>query len=170
MCERRMMGTAVRRNREMSAVVREPALVLRRMGEDDILAVLAVERAAYPYPWTEGIFRDCLRVGYACWVATRGSDFLGHGVMQVAAGESHILNLCVHPQWQRRRLGRHMLRRMLAAARAQDADTAFLEVRASNRPAIGLYESEGFCEVGVRRGYYPAENGREDAIIMAKPL
>ncbi|MGA7979855.1 MAG: ribosomal protein S18-alanine N-acetyltransferase [Chromatiaceae bacterium] len=154
----------------MSAVLQEPAFALRRMRDEDVPAVVVVERAAYPHPWTEGIFRDCLRVGYSCWVVEQATETVGHGIMQVAAGESHILNLCVHPQWQRRRLGRKILRRLLAVARAKNADTAFLEVRASNQPAVGLYESEGFCEVGVRRGYYPAVNGREDAIIMAKSL
>jgi [ribosomal protein S18]-alanine N-acetyltransferase len=154
----------------MSAVIKEPAFLLREMRDGDVPAVIAVERAAYPHPWTEAIFRDCLRVGYACWVAVQGAETIGHGVMQVAAGESHILNLCVHPQWQRQRLGRKILRKLLSIARAQNADTAFLEVRPSNKSAIVLYESEGFCEVGTRRGYYPALNGREDAIIMAKPL
>lgn len=140
------------------------------MRENDLPAVMGVERAAYPHPWTEGIFRDCLRVGYACWVMERGDELIGHGVVSVAAGECHILNLCVHPDWQRRQLGRKMLRRLLAHARRSGADTAFLEVRASNRAALALYAAEGFCEIGVRRGYYPATRGREDAIVMGKPL
>jgi ribosomal-protein-alanine N-acetyltransferase len=154
----------------MNAIVQEPAFLLRRMREDDVPAVIVVEQAAYLHPWTAAVFRDCLRVGYCCWIAALGAAIVGHGVMQVAAGESHILNLCVHPQWQRQRLGRNILRKLLSIARAQNADTAFLEVRPSNKSAIVLYESEGFCEVGTRRGYYPALNGREDAIIMAKPL
>jgi len=88
----------------------------------------------------------------------------------VASGECHILNLCVRPDKQGRGLGRRMLRRLLALARNHKADTAFLEVRVSNRLAIGLYEADGFCEVGMRRGYYPAAGGREDAVIMARPL
>jgi [ribosomal protein S18]-alanine N-acetyltransferase len=154
----------------MSAVIKEPAFMLRQMQDSDVPAVIAVERAAYPHPWTEAIFRDCLRVGYSCWVALHGAETIGHGVMQLAAGESHVLNLCVRPDWQRQELGRKILRRLLSIARDQNADTAFLEVRASNQTAIGLYQSEGFCEVGVRRGYYPALNGREDAIIMARSL
>jgi ribosomal-protein-alanine N-acetyltransferase len=90
--------------------------------------------------------------------------------MAIAAGECHVLNVCVHPQWQGRTLGRRLLRRLLAVGRSHNADTAFLEVRVSNRTAIGLYESEGFCEVGIRRGYYPAVEGREDAIIMARSI
>jgi ribosomal-protein-alanine N-acetyltransferase len=154
----------------MSAVVKEPGLALRPMRDVDLPAVIAVETAAYAYPWTEGIFRDCLRVGYCCWVAAIGREVVGHGVMSVAAGECHILNVCVHPDWQGRQLGRKVLRRLLAIARSHNADTAFLEVRPSNLPAIALYNAEGFCEVGVRRGYYPASQGREDAVIMARSL
>ena len=155
---------------------------LRPMYEADLPAVLAVETTAYPYPWTEGIFRDCLRVGYHCLVAqpTPGpgvtfaqavpAPLVGHAVMSAAVGECHLLNLCVHPDWQGRGLGRRMLLRLFAIGRANNADTAFLEVRASNRGAIALYASEGFCEVGLRRGYYPAGNRREDAIVMARPL
>jgi len=154
----------------MSAVIKEPGAAFRPMRDVDIPAVLAVETAAYPFPWTDGIFRDCLRVGYCCWVAVQQREIVGHGVMSVAAGECHILNVCVHPDWQGRQLGRKMLRRLLAVGRGHSADTAFLEVRVSNRAAIRLYESEGFCEVGVRRGYYPADGGREDAVIMGRPL
>jgi ribosomal-protein-alanine N-acetyltransferase len=154
----------------MNAVIKEPGFAMRPMKPIDIPAVMTVETAAYPHPWSEGIFRDCLRVGYCCWVIALGRDLIGHGVMSIAAGECHILNLCVHPDWQGRRLGRKMLRRLLAIGRSHGADTAFLEVRVSNRRAGSLYEREGFCEVGLRRGYYPAEEGREDAVIMARPL
>jgi len=155
---------------------------LRHMHEADLPAVLVVEGAAYTYPWTEGIFRDCLRVGYHCLVAQPASGghpgltaaavppLVGHAVMSAAVGECHLLNLCVHPDWQGRGLGRRMLLRLFAIGKANNADTAFLEVRASNRRAIALYASEGFCEVGVRRGYYPAGKAREDAIVMARPL
>jgi len=154
----------------VSAVITEPDVLLRPMREVDIPAVMVVETAAYPHPWTEGIFRDCLRVGYCCWVAVERREVIGHGVMSVAAGECHVLNVCVHPDWQGLQLGRKILRRLLATGRSQNADTAFLEVRVSNRTAIGLYESEGFCEVGLRRGYYPSDHGREDAVIMARSL
>lgn len=153
------------------------AIALRRMHPDDLPAVLAVEAAAYATPWSDGIFRDCLRAGYYCLVAQdeRCDDahpLIGHAVMLVAAGECHVLNLCIHPARQRRGLGRRMLRRLLALARRQEADTAFLECRASNRGAIGLYESEGFNEIGRRRGYYPDADGdgREDAVVMARAL
>ena len=154
----------------MSAVVRALGFSMRPMRDEDVVAVMRVETLAYPFPWTEGIFRDCLRVGYCCWVAEWADDVAGYGVMSVAAGECHILNVCVHPDLRRQGLGRRMLRRLLALGRNHNADTAFLEVRGSNRSAVGLYAAEGFCEVGMRRGYYPAGEGREDAVIMARPL
>lgn len=154
----------------MSTAAKELGFSLRPMCEGDVPSVLAVETAAYEHPWTEGIFRDCLRVGYSCWVAESGTEIVGHGVMSVAAGECHILNICVHPSWQGMRLGRTLLRRLLALARGRDVDTAFLEVRVSNRLARALYASEGFCEVGIRRGYYPSRRGREDAVVLARAL
>lgn len=151
-------------------MARDPDFAMRPMREEDLPAIMQVENAAYPYPWTEGIFRDCLRVGYPCRVLWRTEEIIGHGVMSVAAGECHILNVCVHPQARRQGLGRGVLRGLLAIGRSRNADTAFLEVRASNRAALGLYAVEGFCEVGVRRGYYPLGQTREDAVIMACPL
>lgn len=143
---------------------------MRPMEETDIGAVLAVERAGYPHPWTEGNFRDCLRAGYCCWVLEHDGELIGHGVLSVAVGEAHVLNVCVHPARQGRGLGRRILERLLRLAREHEADTAFLEVRASNTVAQRLYESAGFNEIGLRRGYYPARHGREDAVVYARDL
>lgn len=148
----------------------DPLLRLRPMVGADLESVLAVERRAYAFPWSPGIFADSLRVGYRCWLVERERAILGYGVMSVAAGEAQILNLCVDPQWQGRGLGRRMLERLLEDARRLQADTAFLEVRASNRPARELYLSCGFNEIGIRRGYYPTQDGREDAVILALSL
>lgn len=154
----------------MSAVLQEPDARIRGMRSDDLAAVVAVEHSAYTHPWTEGILRDCLRVGYSCWVCELGDLLIGHAVMSVAVGEAHLLNLCIGPSWQGRGFGRRLLRRMLRVAREKDADTMFLEVRASNDPARALYESEGFGEIGQRRDYYPATWGREHALVYAKAL
>lgn len=156
----------------------ECSIALRRMTEVDLTEVLRVECEAYAVPWTEGILRDCLRAGYCCLVADRAGQLIGHAVMSVAAGECHILNLCVAPIHQGRGLGRRMLRRVLALARQREADTAFLEVRASNKGAIRLYQAEGFDEIGLRKGYYPSadpnacpsRDNREDAVLMARAL
>lgn len=147
-----------------------PGLTFRPMADLDLTAVMAVEEMSYSHPWTLDIFRDCLRAGYHCWVLQVGERLVGHGVMSIAVGECQILNLCVHPDWQGRQLGRRLLRRLLAIARQLQADTAFLEVRRSNHAAIHVYLAEGFCETGLRRNYYPKGQGREDAILMAKPL
>jgi len=155
----------------MSAVLNDPLLRLRPMTEEDVAAVMEIEASAYSHPWTEGIFRDCLRVGYCCWVCQLEDDAIaGYGIMSVAAGECHILNVCIRPGRQGRGLGRKMLNRLLNVGRQHHADTAFLEVRHSNAAAIGLYLSEGFNEVGLRKAYYPHTSGREDALVFAKSL
>ncbi len=154
----------------MSALLKDPLLLLRPMSESDVDVVMEVESRAYAYPWTGGIFHDCLRVGYGCWVCILDERIIGHGVMSVAAGECHILNVCLHPDWQHRGLGRKLVDRLLDIARHHKADTAFLEVRESNLVALALYRSMGFNEIGTRRGYYPADNGRENAQILALNL
>lgn len=154
----------------MSAVRTSPQPRLRPMREEDLEQVVAIEQLAYPFPWTRGIFQDCLRVGYCCWVLELRGAVGAYGVMSVAAGESHILNLCVHPDLQRQGLGSQMLAHLVTLARRRHADTALLEVRPSNRAALALYRAAGFNEVGMRRGYYPGLKGREDAIILALDL
>ncbi|HYN76774.1 MAG TPA: ribosomal protein S18-alanine N-acetyltransferase, partial [Lamprocystis sp. (in: g-proteobacteria)] len=138
--------------------------------EPDLERIMEAERVAYEFPWESEVFRECLRVGYNCWVAEQGRELVAHGVMSVGADECHILNLCVHPSWQGRGIGRRLLRRLLAQARERGADTAFLEVRVSNQPARRLYAAAGFCEISTRRGYYPAREGREDAVVFALAL
>jgi len=154
----------------MNAQVKPAPTGLRPMTEADLAAIMEIERSAYPFPWTRGIFRDCLHVGYCCWTYQRGGVVQGYGVMSVGAGEAHILNLCVRPASQRQGIGQLLLNHLLEIARQHKADIALLEVRPSNRPALNLYHELGFNEVGTRRAYYPAENGREDALILARSL
>jgi len=153
----------------MSAVLK-PVPRLRPMREIDVEAVIEVEHSAYDFPWTSGIFHDCLRVGYSCWILSQHNPIDSYGIMTAGAGECHILNVCVRPELQNSGLGRYMMEHLLQLAIEYRADAAFLEVRPSNRAAIYLYESMGFNRVGVRRDYYPAAQGREDALIMAKSL
>ena len=129
---------------------------------------MPIEKRAYDYPWTETIFQDCLRVGYCCWVMERDDEIIAYGVMSVAVGESHILNLCVDPEFQSSGLGKMLLSRLLEIAREHNAYMTFLEVRPSNFAAIKLYLNCGFNEIGMRRNYYPAKIGREDALILAR--
>ena len=154
----------------MSAVLKDAMLIFRPMVEDDLPGIMRVEQAAYEFPWTETIFRDCLRVGYCCWILESDDELVAHGVMSVAAGESHILNLCVHPDSQNIGLGKDMLSHLMEIAGHHGAEMVFLEVRPSNEAAIRLYMSAGFDEVGIRNDYYPAESGREDALIMARNI
>jgi len=154
----------------MSAVIERSIPDLRPMSYEDIESVFAIEEVAQPFPWTRAIFQDCLRVGYCCWVLEQDGAIIAYGVMSVAAGESHILNLCVQPDWQGLGLGTTILNYLLDLARKHRADTALLEVRPSNQGAIRLYQAVGFDDVGMRRNYYPAGRGREDALIMARDL
>ncbi len=143
---------------------------LRPMREDDLDRVMAIELRAYPFPWTAGIFRDCLRAGYPAWVLVQDGRIIGYGVLSVAAGEAHVLNVCIDPADQGRGYGRRLLRALVLAARGQGAQRVYLEVRPSNPHAIALYHDEGFNEIGRRPRYYPAHEGREDAIVMAREL
>jgi ribosomal-protein-alanine N-acetyltransferase len=154
----------------MSAVLAEPELILRNMQETDLTDVIAIETLAYPFPWTLNIFRDCLRVGYSSGVLTRDDEVVGYGLMSVGAGEAHILNLCVHPSYQRRGYGRCMLEFLLEMANQRGAEAIFLEVRPSNTAAHQLYLQAGFSQVGVRQNYYPAHQGREAALILTRSL
>lgn len=154
----------------MSAVAHEPAPQLRAMRETDLDAVMDIEIRAYPFPWTQGIFRDCLRAGYGCWVLENHGKLLGYGVLSVAAGEAHVLNVCIEPKAQGRGHGRRLMKRLLDLARWHRAERVYLEVRPSNPTAIALYETLGFNEFGRRPNYYPAKGGREDAIVMAIEL
>jgi [ribosomal protein S18]-alanine N-acetyltransferase len=153
-----------------TALVDGGRLGLRPMQLADLEPVLGIELRAYPFPWTRGIFEDCLRAGYPSWVLQEGAAIIGYAVLSVAAGEGHVLNVCVDPALQRRGHGRRLLHALLHLARGRGAQRLFLEVRPSNPAAIALYESEGFNEIGRRPRYYPAHDGREDAIVMAMEL
>lgn len=143
---------------------------LRTMKSSDLKQVIAVEKKAYPHPWTLGIFRDCLRVGYNAWVMTLDNNVIGYGIVMLAPGEAHILNICIDPDYQSKSLGRHLLRHLVEKSHQTDIDMVLLEVRRSNTQAQQLYVSENFHELGVRKDYYPTDKGREDAIILAKYL
>lgn len=154
----------------MSAQAREWLPTLRAMRETDLERVLEIETRAYPFPWTAGIFRDCLRAGYGCWVLEREGQVIGYGILSVAAGEAHVLNVCVMPGAQGAGHGRRMMKRLIDLARWHRTERVYLEVRPSNPRAIALYHDMGFNEIGRRPNYYPASKGREDALVMAYEL
>lgn len=143
---------------------------IRPMHELDVPLVVAIERSAYQFPWSEGIFRDCLRVGYICRVVEVRDDIAGYGIMSIGAGEAHVLNVCVRAEYRGRGLARKMLLYLIDRARLAGMYEAFLEVRPSNTTAARLYHSLGFEQVGVRRGYYQATTGREDASVLRRIL
>ncbi len=150
----------------MSAAV-EPRTEIRLMQPSDLKSVAAVERAAYAFPWSLGIFRDCLLAGYYCLVLDVGKNVAGYGIMSIAAAEAHLLNLCVHPNAQRLGYGRSLLNALLLKAGDADVEKIFLEVRPSNLVALRLYRSVGFGQIGIRPAYYQAERGREDAVVLS---
>ncbi|HET7650616.1 MAG TPA: ribosomal protein S18-alanine N-acetyltransferase [Gammaproteobacteria bacterium] len=154
----------------MSAVVSLAEPAYRPMQEADVRAVLDIERRAYKYHWTEGIFRDCLRVGYGCWVMELNGAIAGYGVLSLVVGEAHLLNICVAPEWQGKGYGARLLDHFMDLACERGASQMLLEVRPSNTAALELYRKRGFNEVGLRKNYYPSENGREDALILAIDL
>jgi len=141
---------------------------IRTMNYGDLQQVAKVEKQAYEYPWSIGIFRDCIRTGYNCWVLTENETIIGYGIIMFAPGEAHILNICVHPDHQNKGLGRKILHHLMHRAGRVNVDMVLLEVRESNNVAIDLYLSEGFNELGIRTNYYLAADGREDAVILAK--
>jgi|SRR5690242_10563165 len=147
-----------------------PEVVIRAMRGNDVGEVVGIERSSYQFPWSEGIFRDCLRVGYVCRVVTVSRQVMAYGVMSFGAGEAHILNLCVAEGYRCRGVGRRLLGALIERATAAGMADAFLEVRPSNMAAIRLYFALGFEQVGMRRGYYQAANGREDAAVLRRAL
>lgn len=145
---------------------------LAPMSAGDLPAVLDIESRAYKFPWTEGIFRDCLQAGYSAWVVHNPfSEIMGYALMSMAVGEAHILNLCVDPIYHQQGLGRFLLDHLTRIARGASCEILLLEVRRSNRAALALYDKAGFARVGERKAYYPAHKGaREDALLLSYPL
>ncbi len=154
----------------MSARPETMHAIIRRLNMDDVEPVLAIEQAAYPFPWSKGIFTRCLRAGYACFGLQLGSDLAGYCILNWAAGEAHLLNLCIHPDWQHQGYGRMLLEFAIRHVVRLETEAMYLEVRASNPGALKLYTRRGFTQIGRRRAYYKSEGGREDAIVMRLEL
>ena len=142
----------------------------RKMTSEDVAEILNIEKKIYTHPWTEGIFNDCIRVGYHCWVYIEEEKIQAYGLVSIAANEAHILNLCVSPAAQGQGFGKLMLHKLIQLAEDRLSDSIFLEVRESNEVALKLYEQEGFNRIGLRKNYYPAQEGKEDALVFAKAL
>jgi [ribosomal protein S18]-alanine N-acetyltransferase len=153
----------------MSAVLKDLP-ELQPMREADLAEVLAIESAIYTHPWTLGNFADSLGAGYECLTWRLHGELVGYFILMAAAGEAHLLNLSVAGRHQRRGHGTALLREAAALARRRDARNVFLEVRPSNRAAQDLYTRFGFRQIAVRRDYYPAHFGREDALVFSLAL
>ena len=155
----------------MSAVIQSSSeFDFRKMLEDDLDEVIAIEKSVYPFPWTRNIFHDCLNVGYYCRVLEFNRKIVAYSIMSVAVKESHLLNIVVAEEEQGNGYGKKMLNEMIHLAKKNTANTMYLEVRTSNKTAIQLYDQRGFNELGIRNNYYPAKQGREDALILALDL
>ncbi len=135
----------------------------------DVPEVIQIETAVQSHPWSPGIFQDCIRVGYTCWVCRENNTtIVGYLIQSIAAEEMHILNVCIHPDWQRMNLGTLLVQQAEEAGKKKNANISYLEVRPGNTPAIRLYQKLGYKKIGIRKNYYPTDSGREDAIVMSK--
>lgn len=140
------------------------------MIHSDLPLVSDIERRSYDFPWSHGVFRDCLLAGYYCTVLERGNNTVGYAILSVAAGEAHILNLCVDPLFRKLGYGDRLLAEVLVCARETDVNEILLEVRPSNLAALALYRKKGFRQISRRVSYYQAKDGREDAAILSLKL
>jgi ribosomal-protein-alanine N-acetyltransferase len=143
---------------------------LRPMSVSDLDAIMAIERVNFPFPWTEGNFKDSMNSGYLCLVMEQAKQVMGYAVLMMVLDEAHLLNISVAQSHQGQGWGRYLLVQMMEMGCGKGGLNMFLEVRPSNHSALGLYESMGFNEMGIRPGYYQAHNGREDAILMGMAL
>ena len=150
--------------------IAHPTATIRAMDHQDLAMVSDIERRSYEFPWSHGVFRDCLLAGYHCLVLERDGRVSGYGILSIAAGEAHILNLCVDPKYRSHGYGEHLLDAILAQSRGANVREIFLEVRPSNTTALALYRKKGFHKVARRPAYYQATQGREDAAVLAKKL
>lgn len=153
----------------MNAVLK-PDYSVRHMLEADLDDIMQIEPTIYSHPWTRGNFNDSLKAGHKAWVMTSDDEIIGYAVLMIVLDEAHLLNVSIAAPYQKQGLGRMLLMHLVDQAKALKTDNMFLEVRASNISAIALYENVGFVEMSIRRGYYPANKGREDAVLMGLAL
>lgn len=141
-------------------------IIIRKMQQDDVAGVMLIEQEVVEFPWSYSIFSDCIKVGYSCWILEEEGVVIGYGLLSLAAEEGHILNLVVRPDKQHQGLGRKMLMHLIEQAKNLEAASVYLEVRQSNNIAYDLYIKTGFTVIGNRKDYYPAKDGREDAVVL----
>ncbi len=150
--------------------VHEVPLQFVRLRDVDIVRVATIEAEIYAFPWTQGNFRDSLASGYVCWGCWTQNELIGYAIVMTALDEAHLLNFAVAAKWQGRSIGTRFLTFVISAAREMNCEMIFLEVRPSNVVGRHLYERFGFKQLGLRRDYYPAAIGREDALFLGLNL
>ena len=154
----------------MNAQLKPADVSFREMQASDLDAVMQIEVVNFPFPWTAGNFRDSINSGHICVVLEIDKTIIGYAILMMVLDEAHLLNISVAPSHKGQGLGRYLLDHMMQIGCEKGGLNMFLEVRPSNVSAITLYESIGFNEMGVRPGYYPAPNGRENAVLMGVAL
>lgn len=146
--------------------VKNVSVTYREIGEADLADVVAIESEVHAYPWKLGHFKDALKAGYASLLMQWSGQTIGYAIVMIVLDEAHLLNVSIAKSFQRQGFGRQLMQQVVTFGQANACKDLFLEVRESNHAAIRLYESMGFNEMSVRRNYYPADNGRENAILM----
>ena len=154
----------------MATILDKKHPLIRRLDLDDVDRIHELEELAYPFPWTRGLFVDCLRAGYAIFGLQIGKELVGYTIFSWAVGDTHSSNLCIHPDWQHRGYGSLLLEYAINHVARHENEAIYLEVRISNTRAAKLYKNRGFRVIGSRRSYYQAGDGREDAIVMRLAL
>ncbi len=154
----------------MSDSAIQPGLAYSAMTESDLDEVILAETDLHAFPWSRGNFTDSLASGYAAWLARIGGELVGYAVVMPVVDEAHLLDISILKPWQGRGLGAEFLEFLFHRSRDEGMNAMLLEVRPSNGAALALYRQAGFRKVGLRKGYYPAPQGREDALVLARQL
>lgn len=143
---------------------------IRKMTNFDIEPILTIENEAFEFPWSKEILLDCLSSSYHCYIYEIDDEIRGYIIFSTVLDEVSLLNICIAPEYQHKGYGRTLLNWLISFVKKINIKILYLEVRSSNKSAIQLYESIGFNEIGIRENYYPAENGKEDALLFAGEL
>ncbi|WP_363322056.1 ribosomal protein S18-alanine N-acetyltransferase [Accumulibacter sp.] len=147
-----------------------PRVEMLPLGHHDVDQMVAIEEGVFPYPWTRGNFVDSIDSGYSAWGCRVAGELVGYFVLMIAVDEAHLLNIGVLGTRQRMGFGTRLLQCAMTTARQAGASSLLLEVRPSNENALALYRQFGFRQIGLRRGYYPVAEGREDALVLRREL
>lgn len=143
-----------------------PTVRIRTMQPSDLDRVILIEREIFLFPWSLGNFSDSIKAGYICQVLEHNSALIGYGIMMISPEEAHVLTLGIAADWQKKGWGKKLLQHLIQNAKDEAAKCILLDVRESNVGAAQLYKKMGFQHIAIRKGYYPAMCGREDALVM----